>query len=108
MFADTITGSMRRAIDETNRRRAVQMAYNEAHGIVPVGITKGIRDLGDRVRSGAESQASYATAAELPKEEVTRLLKELDAQMKAAARQLEFERAAELRDQISELRQRMR
>jgi excinuclease ABC subunit B len=98
---------MRRAIGETTRRRNLQIAYNEAHGIVPIGITKSIRDLGDRVRAVAEKQAAYETAAELPKDEVIRLLKELESQMKAAARQLEFERAAELRDQITQLRRRM-
>jgi excinuclease ABC subunit B len=107
MFADNITNSMRRAIDETNRRRALQVAYNEAHGIVPVGITKSIRDLGDRVRAVAEKAATYEVATELPKDEVVRLLKEMESQMKAAARQLEFERAAELRDQITQLRRRM-
>jgi excinuclease ABC subunit B len=106
MFADRETNSMARAISETNRRRTLQMAYNDAHGIVPVGITKSIRDLGDRVRAVAETPAGYAVA-ELPKEEVTRLLKELESQMRSAARQLEFERAAELRDQITQLRLRL-
>jgi excinuclease ABC subunit B len=104
MFADVETNSMRRAIGETNRRRALQVAYNEAHGITPVGISKGIRDLGDRVRAVAEKQAAYEVKADLPRDEVVRLLKELESQMKAAARQLEFERAAELRDQITQLR----
>jgi excinuclease ABC subunit B len=107
MFADVETNSMRRAIGETNRRRALQVAYNEANGIVPVGITKSIRDLGDRVRAVAEAPAAYEVTAELPKDEVMRILKELESQMKAAARQLEFERAAELRDQITQLRRRM-
>src|SRR5260370_42087239 len=98
---------MRRAIGETNRRRALQVAYNEANGIVPVGITKSIRDLGDRVRAVAEAPAAYEVTAELPKDEVMRILKEMESQMKAAARQLEFERAAELRDQITQLRRRM-
>ncbi len=107
MFADRETASMRRAIDETNRRRALQHAYNESHGVVPVGITKSIRDLGDRVRAVAESQEAYTAVAELPKEEILRLVKELETQMRTAARQLEFERAAELRDQITELRRRL-
>jgi excinuclease ABC subunit B len=107
MFADRETESMRRAIDETNRRRALQKAYNEAHSIVPVGITKSIRDLGDRMRAVAETQESYTAVAELPKEEILRLVKDLEAQMRTAARQLEFERAAELRDQITELRRRL-
>ena len=108
MFADRITDSMRRAIDETNRRRSQQVAYNEANGITPQGITKSIRDLGDRVRAVAEEVAVYDTTSELPREEVMRLLKELETQMRAAAKQLEFERAAELRDQISTLRQRLK
>ena len=107
MFADVETNSMRRAIGETNRRRARQIAFNEAHGIVPVGITKSIRDLGDRVRAVAEKPAAYQVAAEMPKHEVMRIMKDLDSQMKAAARQLEFERAAELRDQISQLRRQL-
>jgi excinuclease ABC subunit B len=106
MFADTITASMQRAIDETQRRRTLQAAHNAEHGIVPVSITKAIRDLGDRVRTAAETQAPYEVAANLPREEITRLLKDLETQMRTAARQLEFERAAELRDQISALRQR--
>jgi excinuclease ABC subunit B len=107
MFADRETDSMRRAIDETNRRRALQRAYNEAHSIVPVGITKSIRDLGDRVRAVAETQEAYTAVAELPREEILRLVKDLETQMRTAARQLEFERAAELRDQITELRRRL-
>ncbi len=107
MFADTETHSMQRALGETNRRRARQIAYNEAHNIVPVGITKSIRDLGDRVRAVAEKPAAYQVAAELPRDEVTRIMKDLDSQMKSAARQLEFERAAELRDQISQLRRQL-
>ena len=97
---------MRRAIDVTQGRRTLQAAYNEEHGIVPVGISKSIRDLGDRMRAAAETQAPYDAAATLPREEITRLLKDLETQMRAAARQLEFERAAELRDQISALRRR--
>jgi excinuclease ABC subunit B len=107
MFADNETRSMERAIGETNRRRARQVAYNEEHDITPVGITKGIRDLGDRVRAVAEKPAAYQVAAEIPKDEVMRIMKDLDSQMRSAARQLEFERAAELRDQISQLRRQL-
>jgi excinuclease ABC subunit B len=74
---------------------------------VPQGITKSIRDLGDRVRAVAEKQAAYTLTPELPKEEVLRLVKDLETQMRTAARQLEFERAADLRDQISALRHRL-
>ena len=107
MFADHETRSMERAIGETNRRRARQVAYNEEHNITPVGITKSIRDLGDRVRAVAEKPAAYQVAAEIPKDEVMRIMKDLDSQMRSAARQLEFERAAELRDQISQLRRQL-
>jgi len=108
MFADVETNSMRKAIAETTRRRNTQIAYNEAHGIVPISITKSIRDLGDQVKKVAETQAEYTPTAELPKEEVLKLVKALETQMRNAAKQLEFERAAELRDQISTLRQRLR
>ena len=104
MYADRVTGSMRQAIDETDRRRALQVAYNEKHGITPQGIQKAIRDITDGLRRVAEEPAEYATAADLPKEEIARLIKELEGQMKTAARELEYERAALLRDQIVELR----
>jgi excinuclease ABC subunit B len=107
MYADKVTDSMRFAIDETNRRRAIQVAYNEEHGIVPAGIFKQVRDLTSRLRAVAEEKAEYRTStpAQLPKDELARLLKDLEKQMKEAAQQLEFEKAAMLRDQIFELRQ---
>jgi len=113
MYADTVTESMRRAIDETYRRRAIQMAYNEAHGITPRGIVKQVKDLTDRVRAVAEQRSVYDTSkpadnlgiiAELAPEELDRLIRDLERQMKEAAKQLEFEKAALLRDQIIELR----
>jgi len=103
MYADTMTESMRRAIEETNRRRRIQTSYNQEHGIQPEGIRKAIRDLTDRVRKVAEERAVYRTGP-IPKDEIARLIKELESQMKAAAKNLEFERAALLRDQIVELR----
>jgi len=103
MYADTMTGSMRRAIGETNRRRRIQMSYNEEHGIQPEGIRKAIRDLTDRVRKVTEERAVYRTGP-IPKDEIARLIKDLESQMKKAAQNLEFERAALLRDQIVELR----
>jgi excinuclease ABC subunit B len=96
---------MRRAIDETNRRRAKQVAHNQAHGIEPRSIVKAVRDLTDRVRKAAEQPAPYTVGREMPKDELAHLIKELEKEMKAAAAQLEFERAAMLRDQIFELRQ---
>ena len=107
MYADQLTESMRRAIDETYRRRAKQQTYNEEHGLTPVGIRKAIRDITERVRAVArahEATAHVTTAAELPKDELYRLIKDLETQMKEAARALEFERAALLRDQVIELR----
>jgi excinuclease ABC subunit B len=108
MYAEKITDSMRRAIDETNRRRAKQVSYNEAHGIQPVGIFKAVRDLTDQLsaRVVAEPHAEYRAgkAAGLPRSEMQRVIAELEKQMKEAARNLEFEKAAVLRDQIYELR----
>jgi excinuclease ABC subunit B len=103
MYADTMTESMRMAIEETNRRRRIQMSYNQEHGIQPEGIRKAIRDLTDRVRKVAEERAVYR-AGPIPKDEIARLIKDLESQMKKAAQNLEFERAALLRDQIVELR----
>jgi excinuclease ABC subunit B len=111
MYADTMTRSMKAAIDETQRRRQLQIEHNERHGIQPRGIVKEIRDLTDRVRAVAEEKAEYATGpagqgviAEIPRDELARMVKDLESQMKAAARDLEFEKAALLRDQIVELR----
>jgi excinuclease ABC subunit B len=104
MYADKVTDSMRRAIDETNRRRLKQTTYNEAHGITPASIVKEIHDLTDRVRAVAEEKAEYRVSRRLPKDELTRVIKELEKQMHAAAEALEFEKAALLRDQIFDLR----
>ncbi|MEJ2263019.1 MAG: excinuclease ABC subunit UvrB [Anaerolineales bacterium] len=108
MYADKITDAMRDAIDETNRRRAKQVAHNQEHGIEPVSIIKAVRDLTDQVaaRAVAEPQAEYRVkgAAGLPKSEMERVIAELEKQMKEAAKNLEFEKAAVLRDQIYELR----
>jgi len=106
MYADQITGSMQRAIDEMYRRRAIQVEYNEEHNIEPASIVKGVRDLTERVRAVAESKPEYKTdgIAALTKEDVFRIIKDLESQMKAAAKAMEFEKAALLRDQIGELR----
>jgi len=104
MYADSITSSMRAAIDETYRRRRVQEAYNREHGITPQGIRKAIKDITDRVKVVAEARAPYVAATPISKDEVARLIKELESQMKTAARNLEFEKAALLRDRIIELR----
>jgi excinuclease ABC subunit B len=109
MYADRITDSMQRAIDETDRRRAIQDAHNKAHGIEPQGIIKEIKDLTDRVRATAESRGEYVTETgtlplDMPKSDAQKLIHELEKQMKDAAGKWEFEKAAMLRDQIMELR----
>jgi excinuclease ABC subunit B len=104
MYADRITDSMRLALDETDRRRSIQVAYNEAHGISPVGIHKAIRDMTDHVRKIAEEKGTYSVDGGMPKEEITRMVIELEKQMKQAAKALEFEKAAMLRDQVIQLR----
>jgi excinuclease ABC subunit B len=106
MYADKVTDSMQRALDETNRRRAIQQKHNEEHGIEPESIVKEVRDLTDRVRAVAEDRVEYRVA-ELPEAEVTYLIGELETQMKQAASNLEFEKAALLRDQIFELRKQL-
>jgi excinuclease ABC subunit B len=109
MYAERITDSMKNTIDETNRRRAIQRAYNEAHGIVPASVIKGVRDLTERLRAAAvaEEPAEYRALppAQLPKADLAKMIKELEKQMKESAQALEFEKAALLRDQIYELRQ---
>ena len=108
MYADHVTESMQRAINETDRRRAKQVAYNQAHGIEPISIVKAVRDLTDQVTAHtlAEKPAEYRTLtpAQLPRDELDRLIKELEKKMRAAAESLEFELAATLRDEIYDLR----
>ena len=99
MYADTVTGSMRGAIDETNRRRAIQMAYNEAHGITPESIKKKVADV---IEIG--KKAPKPTDKKLSRLERERVIEQLSAEMREAARTLEFEKAAFLRDQIRELK----
>src|SRR6185295_12418478 len=82
---------------------AIQMEYNESHGIEPVSIHKAIRDITDRLRV-AEEKATYSVNGSVPKDELTRILIDLEKQMKNAAKALEFEKAAMLRDQVVELR----
>jgi len=111
MYADKITDSMQRAIDETNRRRELQKAYNEAHGIVPASIVKQVRDLTDRVKAsqpapehGKAAVQKPVEPAEMSKAELDKMVRELEKLMKQAAKDLEFEKAAALRDQMLELR----
>ena len=104
MYADTVTASMKLAIDETERRRTLQEAHNREHGITPEGITKAIRDITDRVKAVAETRAVYSAYRDMPKDDLMRAVKELESQMRQAARNLEFEKAALLRDEMVELR----
>ena len=105
MYADKVTTSMQTAIDETYRRRKIQLDYNTEHGIEALSIVKQIKDITDHVRAVAEEKAEYdGDARQLPKDELLRMVKELETQMKAAAKNLEFEKAAGLRDQVVELR----
>ena len=104
MYADAVTRSMQAAIDETHRRRQIQEAYNKERGITPQGIRKAIKDITERVKAVAEKRAPYTFDTPPTREEVARLIKELEAQMKTAARSLEFEKAALIRDRIMELR----
>jgi len=104
MYADTVTASMKAAIDETYRRRAVQDEYNKKHGITPQSIRKSIKDITDTIRAVAEPRATYEPSVKTSKRQLAVLIKELEAQMKKAAKNLEFEKAALLRDRIVELR----
>jgi excinuclease ABC subunit B len=104
MYADKVTGSMKFAIDETNRRREIQSAYNDANSIVPTSIVKAVKDITAQSSQVAETKTPYITPATLPKNDLVRLVKDLERQMKKAARDLEFEKAALMRDQIVDLR----
>ena len=104
MYADKVTDSMKNAIGETERRRALQEAHNREHGITPRGISKGVHDITERVKAVAEESAPYVTHGDIPKDDALRLIKDLESQMRAASRELEFEKAALLRDQIVDLR----
>ncbi len=106
LYADTITGSMRRAMDETARRRAKQVEYNLEHGITPVGIVKAVQDVMEGARSAEERGRRLDAAAleDLSPEQVLKRIKKLEGEMQKLARNLEFEAAAKVRDQISELR----
>ncbi len=102
MYADTVTGSMRRAIRETERRRGIQSAYNEAHGIVPVTIKKDVRDI-INMTSKNDAEKAAKNKKKLSKDEKNNMIEKLTAEMKAAAKELDFERAAFLRDTIAKL-----
>lgn len=104
MYADRVTGSMRRAMDETDRRREIQKAYNDKHGITPAGVKKAV---GDKMQTkefvSEQTKSLRRDIKKIPKDELPHLITELTAQMDLAAQNLEFEKAAELRDTINEL-----
>ena len=102
MYADTMTGSMERAISETQRRRKIQMAYNEEHGITPTTIKKEIHESMHSVET-KEMSKKYLSKKKITKKEKEKLIQNLEKEMKEAARVLDFERAAELRDMLMEL-----
>lgn len=109
LYANKMTDSMKRAIEETDRRRAIQHEHNVAHGIVPASIIKQVRDLTDRVKAMVKEDEGIEDAqpvdyASLSKNELHKVVKEIEKEMKAAAQALEFEKAAALRDQLFEIR----
>ena len=105
MYADTMTDSMKRAIDETNRRRQIQQAYNEEHGITPQTIKKAVRDLIAVSKAIAETEDQLMKDPEsMSRKELTKLIGKVEKQMRAAAADLNFEQAAELRDKLIELK----
>ncbi len=105
MYADRITDSMRRAIDETDRRRQIQHDYNTQHGVEPKGIFKDVKDITERVReiAGKSTDIKHDSSG-ISKEDLGNILEELKKQMEQAAKELEFEKAALLRDQMSDIR----
>ena len=105
MYGDVITGSMRKAIDETERRRAIQMAYNKQHGITPKTIEKDIRAVIEATMVAEETADYTVERPVLSAKEREKQIRILEKEMKTAAKQLEFERAAQLRDQIAKLRE---
>ncbi len=107
MYADKITGSMERAINETNRRRAIQTKFNEEHGIIPRTIKKDIRDIIEigKAEDKAKAQKKKSEKKKLSASEKEKLINELTKQMKDASRRLEFEQAAYIRDRIKEIRE---
>jgi excinuclease ABC subunit B len=106
MYADHITRSMQATLDETERRRKIQEAYNKEHGITPIGISKAI-EKGMRPDLPEEAKTAKLNLKKIPKDEYKHLIKDLSAQMDMAAQNLEFEKAAELRDIIEDIKKKM-
>lgn len=109
MYADSISDAMRRAIDETERRRNIQQAYNEKHGITPTTVKKAVREVIEATKASEEEMSYYAgkSPLELTKKELGEYIKKLEKEMKQAAADLQFERAAQLRDTIFEYKVRL-
>ena len=105
MYADRITDSMRKAIDETNRRRSIQGDHNKQHGIEPMSIQKEVHDITEGIKAIAESRTRYdVVRKEMSRSDMFKVVKDLEVQMKESARGLQFEKAAQFRDEIFELR----
>ena len=108
MYADTITDSMREALDETNRRREIQMKYNEEHGITPQTIKKAVRDLISISKVIAKEEVRFEKDPEsMTKKELEKLIGEIQKKMQKAAADLNFEAAAELRDKMLKLKKQL-
>ena len=108
MYADNMTDSMRNAIDETRRRREIQMRYNEEHGITPKTIQKSVRDLISISKKVAAEELRLEKDPEsMNKDELEKLIKDISKQMRKAAAELNFEAAAELRDKMTELKKQL-
>ncbi len=108
MYADKITDSMRKAINETNRRRMIQMQYNKDHNIEPKSIIKAVRDIIEATTAAEESVRYGANADKMKKEDLLKVLRAMEEEMKDCARNMQYERAAELRDKIIELREKIK
>jgi len=105
MYADRMTDSMRKAIDETNRRRKIQGDHNKLHGIEPTSIQKEVHDITEGIKAIAESRTRYnVVRKEMSRTDMFKVVKDLEVQMKESARGLQFEKAAQFRDEIFELR----
>ena len=105
MYADKITGSMERAISETNRRRAIQESYNKEHGIIPQTVKKDVRDIIEISKPETSKKSAKGAVKKLSAAEKEKLIVELTKEMREASRRLEFEQAAFIRDRIKEIRE---
>ena len=105
MYADRMTGSMRQAIDETDRRRTIQADHNKQHGIEPTSIQKEVHDITEGIKGIAENRTRYnVVRKEMSRTDMFKVVKDLEVQMKESAKGLQFEKAAQFRDEIFELR----